>query len=302
MRTPTQAVVVSFFWIFCLPYMVVAADDDSSGFSVLQTLLNFGTVTCVVVWAFQCVAYIRYHKFAMAYESQMTGNLERFRHKPSATLLAMLQPLVAWAALAGCVLLLFVFNTAVLWNQEDIGLKFAGAFSSIIVIFNAWLFTKTARYHKEHKLPRFYVKLQTFEDFATRLLRLSDRVHPTDYPQTFVREHHSAAVREAKPSSSEVTSNTNDVCQQRTDVENADEISQNNKTPFNQDGDQTCEKPSNIRPSTLRLQLPDAAVLKSTGKSTIYNHKRRSSTSSQVSARSSTSANSDAPTVRSGSD
>ena len=93
-----------------------AADSTSPNFKVAQILLSIGSVNCIVMWAFQCIVYIRYHSRRTKYQQKLTGFFAKFQHSSRTTHFAT-KPVVARVGLIGCILLLCLFNSASLSND-----------------------------------------------------------------------------------------------------------------------------------------------------------------------------------------
>src|ERR1700730_953650 len=98
-----------------------------------------GSVGGVLVWASQCLAYVRYHHWFHDHKKRRILPPEYNRGDPRAdlypwhksrSLLASLQPIPAWLGLIGCLLIVFVFSTADWWNAvlsfKKVATTFAG--------------------------------------------------------------------------------------------------------------------------------------------------------------------------------
>jgi yeast amino acid transporter len=115
-------------------------------FQVFTVVITIGSVGTVLVWASQCLAYIRYwfwlnsHKARLAdlrlseptlwqkYDRWMPNNSERYQ-----SLLWEMQPGLAFAGLTFCLLTVFLFSTATWWNGDFTALKFFTALGGVSV-------------------------------------------------------------------------------------------------------------------------------------------------------------------------
>jgi amino acid transporter len=114
------ASVLSFCW---LPFIHLS--KGHSVYQVEQILGAIGSVACLLVWASQCLAYIRYHHWLSRERSHLkTGNdalkkLNRWDKNSTAydsSFGAYFQPAWAWFGLISCLAIVFVFSTAIWWT------------------------------------------------------------------------------------------------------------------------------------------------------------------------------------------
>ena len=97
---------------------------------------TIGSVGCVIVWASQCLAYIRCWLWFRHHSKQ--GNLprkyDRWRNHwdPSyMSTFSYLQPFPAIVGLICCCLIIFVFSTATWWNGNISFRKVATAYAGV---------------------------------------------------------------------------------------------------------------------------------------------------------------------------
>ena len=115
-----------------------------------QTLLNCGTVCCIMVWASQCLAYIRFYRFSRLQERDLQGTFySKFRL--NATSFSMMQPMPAWFGLISCLALLSVSDGASLWNGKSIALKLIGAYIAPLLAMCTWIWLKLSRVLYPHR-------------------------------------------------------------------------------------------------------------------------------------------------------
>jgi amino acid permease len=108
----------------------------------------------VLVWASQCLAYIRYHRWFHDHKRRkiLPPEYNRWEPQPSVyawhqsrTILASFQPIPAWIGLVACLLVVFVFSTADFWNGKHITFtKVATAYAGVSVLgfrYLLWLLT-----------------------------------------------------------------------------------------------------------------------------------------------------------------
>ena len=107
-------------------------------------MITIGCVGCVLVWASQCLAYIRYFNWLRThkpdlnqlkeedprtynrYDRDNMNRRERFH-----TLLGPTQPAPAYLGLLMCLLTVFVFSTATWWRQAATAKKVAVAYTGV---------------------------------------------------------------------------------------------------------------------------------------------------------------------------
>jgi amino acid transporter len=111
----------------------------------LLTIINTASsIGGVLVWASQCLAYIRYHRWFHDHKRRkiLPPEYNRWDPQPSVyawhqsrTFLASLQPIPAWIGLVACLLVVFVFSTANFWNGKNITFtKVATAYAGVIAL------------------------------------------------------------------------------------------------------------------------------------------------------------------------
>ena len=110
-------------------------------------MVAIGSVGCVLVWASQCFAFIRYNKWQVVSEVLVTKNCElmalyrlwkhkrrlkkvpalnkfdRWPRKGFSTYLGSLQPIPAYVGLISCLLVVLVLNSVCMYNGEKLLFK-----------------------------------------------------------------------------------------------------------------------------------------------------------------------------------
>lgn len=178
-QVPVRAVVASALAFCWVPFILISVSETT--LRVAQELVNIAIVNCILVWSSQCIAYIRYHHFRKKYHDELQGKLKRFRADAYSKPLTKLQPLTAWLGLLGCIMLVFVFNGACLWNGQDLAIKVPGAFLSPILAIVSWITIKSYRAYK-NKMVSLFTNIDSFKTFQQKILFLNDTILPSDYP------------------------------------------------------------------------------------------------------------------------
>jgi amino acid transporter len=118
----------------------VSADHSQKLITILTTT---GSIGGVLVWASQCLAYIRYHNWCRVHKSTikslMRSNDRYARYyrwdnnnkKHYLSVWGPTQPVPALLGLISCFLIVFVFSTATWWDHSATAKKVAVAFAGI---------------------------------------------------------------------------------------------------------------------------------------------------------------------------
>lgn len=104
-------------------------------------MTKIGAVGGVMVWAAECVAFIKYYEWYGDYRGELPGYYDRDstdlswqRQRPFGS---SLQPWLAWFGLVGCVLIVLVFCSASWWygeaDKEEITIKVTAAYTGVSV-------------------------------------------------------------------------------------------------------------------------------------------------------------------------
>jgi amino acid transporter len=114
-----------------------AANDN---IQLQKTFVSIGSTGCLLVWASQCLAFIRYNKWYANNSVQCTSannitprlwmhreelqgeHLQQFQRWPQrgfSSWASALQPGPAYVGLISCLVIVFILNSASLWNERD---------------------------------------------------------------------------------------------------------------------------------------------------------------------------------------
>lgn len=109
-------------------------------------MITIGSVGCVLVWASQCLAFIRYYNWLRLHKDDLISlqqddhetydrynreNLDKPEHYYS--LLSPTQPGPAYLGLTMCFLTIFVFSTATWWTTKATFKKVAVAYAGVSI-------------------------------------------------------------------------------------------------------------------------------------------------------------------------
>ncbi|CAF9911795.1 MAG: hypothetical protein HETSPECPRED_000447 [Heterodermia speciosa] len=150
---PMWALVASALSFGWLPFLQL-----KGGYAIadlLEIMSISASVSCLLVWASQCLAYIRYHAWLKKHRTELATAYPEYNRWAStwqaSTFLAGLQPLPAWIGLITCLVIVFPFTTATWWSTEPTFTKIAVAYGSPIVSLAFFLILKliTRRWYVE---------------------------------------------------------------------------------------------------------------------------------------------------------
>jgi hypothetical protein len=141
-------------------------------------MITIGSVGTVLVWASQCLAFIRYFNWMRRHRTDLLAlqqddpdtyahyNRESLNTKDRFySLLSPMQPVPAYLGLLMCCLTVFIFSSATWWQTHPTGKKIAVAYAGVsilpssfwdiadqsqpVVCAAAWLFLKAFRFYRE---------------------------------------------------------------------------------------------------------------------------------------------------------
>lgn len=151
-RVPRRAMILSAFAFWWVPFLQLRAGtgtDNPIGMFV-EILAEMGSVGILIVWACNCLAFIRYyhcistHREALEREGISLVRRWSTKHRDDYPYRGGLQPYLAYAAFAGCIFVLLVANSAALWNGFLV-MPFLSSFLIVIVFIALWLGIKLKR-------------------------------------------------------------------------------------------------------------------------------------------------------------
>ncbi|KAF6822269.1 hypothetical protein CPLU01_12129 [Colletotrichum plurivorum] len=144
-RVPLRAMLLSavaFCWVPFLQEQEGGFDTGGPIGKFFEILGQLGAVSVIIVWTCQCLAYIRFHRCIRKHEgylSQEEIHLVRDRKQGSVNypFRSHLQPVLAYLALIGCLIVLIVCNGAFLWKEFDF-FPFLSGYLTIFVFLALW--------------------------------------------------------------------------------------------------------------------------------------------------------------------
>ncbi|ERF68742.1 hypothetical protein EPUS_07229 [Endocarpon pusillum Z07020] len=143
---PGWALLVSAIAFFWLPFLQLKSGYAAQ--ELVEIMAVSGSVSGLIVWASLCLAFIRYEYWLRMHKDSLHGaHYGRYNRwdrtvRESSTFLGYFQPVVAWAGLAGCLLVVFVFSSAMWWNGVIRFRKVASAYASPIILLALWIIRK----------------------------------------------------------------------------------------------------------------------------------------------------------------
>lgn len=190
-NTPIYALFVT--WIALLWMSLINAyTNDETLLKFFQLLTNMATSTIVLVWASQCLAFIRFHQLRRRFRQEIEdGQFKLFRL--SRNWMPLYQPVAAIVGLFGCLLLLLIFSSATLWNRDIesddylwslFGLYsspvFAAVYYVLLQLFR--IFGKaTELSHEGQRVRYYYARYDDWNAFKSVIMDLQGRTYPFDY-------------------------------------------------------------------------------------------------------------------------
>ncbi|KAK0735208.1 putative amino acid transporter [Lasiosphaeria miniovina] len=144
-KVPMRAMIFSslaFSWVPFLQLKGGTGTDTAIGMFI-EILTEMGSVGVLIVWACECLAFIRYyhciHRHKETLQAEKISQVRRwdltdyndYPYRSHA------QPLLAYLALTGCIFVLVVANGAALWNGFH-DLAFLASYLIVLVFFALW--------------------------------------------------------------------------------------------------------------------------------------------------------------------
>ncbi|KAH0362565.1 hypothetical protein KCU65_g7960, partial [Aureobasidium melanogenum] len=188
---PLTALCVSccFLW---LPFLyLIHGKNEGEGEPVadlLDVLAQMGSVSCIMVWACECYAFIRFLGYLRDHRDYLdhdehTPLLRRFsKDSGRYPYRSTGQPLTAYLALTACLIILVVANGATLWNTADSSSTFAAKFSAAylapICFILLWMALKVNR----SRGGRIIWKQKNFSDYKEFILAVKKLNRLRDQP------------------------------------------------------------------------------------------------------------------------
>ncbi|EED20720.1 proline-specific permease, putative [Talaromyces stipitatus ATCC 10500] len=142
---PRRAMILSAFAFWWVPFLQLRSGtgtDNPIGMFV-EILAEMASVGILIVWACECLAFIRYYHCISTHretlEREGISQVRRWSHKHPTDYpyRGSGQPFLAYAALAGCMFVLVVANSAALWDGFHV-MPFLSSYL-IVIVFIALL-------------------------------------------------------------------------------------------------------------------------------------------------------------------
>ncbi|KAG9229027.1 amino acid permease-domain-containing protein [Amylocarpus encephaloides] len=138
-KVPIVAVFVSVVVAGWLPILHFATADQS----FQEIISGIATVTIVLVWAAQCLAFIRYRKWLEKCPELRQGRFSCFSAESLETrIIAHMQPIPAYLGLVGCLATVVGFSTASWWQNGTSANSVLAAFLLPGILIASWIFLK----------------------------------------------------------------------------------------------------------------------------------------------------------------
>ncbi|KAK4444116.1 amino acid permease-domain-containing protein [Podospora aff. communis PSN243] len=151
-KVPMRAMIFSamaFWWVPFLQLQEGIGPHTATGMFI-EVLAEMGSVGVLIVWACQCLAFIRYYRciyrHRVVLQAQKISQVRRWDKDDwkDYPYRSHGQPFVAYLALAGCLAVMFVANSAALWGGFH-PLPFLSSYLIVMVFFGLWVLLKIFR-------------------------------------------------------------------------------------------------------------------------------------------------------------
>lgn len=202
---PARAIIGSMFFAW-VPF-VSLGDADTAGTDSMQDILqSVGTTSCILVWASQALAFLRYHWWLRRHHTELKGQYRKFDRWAAEgggggggrglSWLEFAQPWLAWFALVASLVILFVFASAGLWSEnerarEELVVKTLDQYLGPGLLLVMFVGLKVVK-------RRWWVQLGDWEELRETLNDLNELVMPSSAPTEEIRHngslgHHSGS-------------------------------------------------------------------------------------------------------------
>ncbi|KAK1752730.1 amino acid transporter [Echria macrotheca] len=151
-KVPMRAMIFSalaFWWVPFLQLKGGTGSDTPIGMFI-EVLAEMGSVGVLIVWACECLAFIRFYhcikRHRIAIQAQKISQVRRWDKDDwnDYPYRSHGQPFVAYFALAGCIGILVVANSAALWNGFY-RIPFLSSYLIVFVFLGLWVLLKIFR-------------------------------------------------------------------------------------------------------------------------------------------------------------
>ncbi|KAF2089024.1 hypothetical protein K490DRAFT_64235 [Saccharata proteae CBS 121410] len=175
---PHYAILASmvFAWV-----PLLSLSNGSHARDTQQILINVGSTSCVLVWASQSWAFIRYdkwlRKWVMKLSSEEYQRYNRFTRSDFSSLLGptSLQPLLAWLSLFLSVFIVLVLGSAGMWNHQNLAVKALNIYLGPLLCLVLFVALKIS---EGRDWKKGWVRLGEWNELRDTLDELTDMVSP----------------------------------------------------------------------------------------------------------------------------
>ncbi|KIX01308.1 uncharacterized protein Z518_09033 [Rhinocladiella mackenziei CBS 650.93] len=185
-RSPWPALIISVVVLYWLPF--IRLHEDTAFLQTFQdVIVNISSVSAVLVWCSQCVAYFMFYHWRSIHleEIESRRRYESLTDPDKSGWFRILQPGLAYIGAISTFLIVFFFNTASLWNGKKIAVKATSTFISPFMLLLIWALKKFTRPRRQW---RFFVDLTDWSEFERRIQRLDELIYPGEGPSVRSRE------------------------------------------------------------------------------------------------------------------
>ncbi|KAL4925373.1 amino acid permease-domain-containing protein [Aspergillus undulatus] len=146
-QVPVRAMLLSCFFMW-VPFLYLAPENSAGTTiaSLLEVLSQMGSVSCIIVWACECWAFIRFYNCMYHHKDELNSRpefarLRRFPHNGAEDFYPWRshgQPVTMYLALFGCLFVLAVADGAALWHNWATP-RFLSAYLAVLCFIPLWV-------------------------------------------------------------------------------------------------------------------------------------------------------------------
>ncbi|KAF4629738.1 hypothetical protein G7Y89_g8404 [Cudoniella acicularis] len=179
-RIPVWSLIVSLV-VFAIWLPFLHLNSAFTQQELQEVLVSVGSVGCMLVWASQCLAFIRYNRWLSKHRLELTGeHMAKFQRWPQtgfSSYAASLQPLPAYIGLIACLLIVLLLNSVSMWDAQQLKLKALTVYLGPALCLLLFIVLKLWN-------RRSYVKLGDWEQLRTTLTTLNDLIENAPQPHS----------------------------------------------------------------------------------------------------------------------
>ncbi|KAH6682673.1 amino acid permease-domain-containing protein [Halenospora varia] len=181
-RIPVWSLVVSLL-IFSIWLPFIHLSSSFTQTEMQEVLISVGSVGCLLVWASQCLAFIRYELWLSYHKGELVGeHMGKFQRWPQAGFSSYLssgQPILAYIGLISCLGIVLILNSVSMWNGEQLKLKALTVYLGPALLLLMFIVLKLFN-------RRSYVRLGDWNQLRATLTTLNDLIEsvPQVHPQS----------------------------------------------------------------------------------------------------------------------